>query len=98
MKLTYPQQCAIRKLTERDWQTAFAMCLPAATLIALEKRGMVKRRRIAHSYYDSTDYEWSLILSNVRGEVSPLASGGADAPASDVPEVPQARGLTPPRC
>jgi hypothetical protein len=24
----------------------------------------------------------------------PLASGGADAPASDVPEVPQGRGLS----
>jgi hypothetical protein len=35
------------------------------------------------------------ILSNVPDEVSPLASGGADAPASDVPEVPKARGLTP---
>lgn len=68
MKLTYPQQCAIRKLTESDWQTAFSMCLPASTLIALQKRGMVKRRRVAHSYYYSTDYEWSLIESNASRE------------------------------
>jgi hypothetical protein len=37
-------------------------------------------------------------LANVGGQMPPLASGGADAPASDMPEVPQGRGLSGPLC
>ena len=35
---------------------------------------------------------------NVRGQMPPLASGGADASASAVPEVPKGRGLSGPLC
>ena len=61
MKLTYPQNEAIRKLKGAPWQTAWKLHLQASTFIALEKRGIVKRRRVAHTLYDSTDYEWALV-------------------------------------
>lgn len=66
--LTYPQQCVVRKLRERPWQTAWELNYPIATLKALEKRGIVERKQVEgrRRFFENDDYHWALKPNDER--------------------------------
>lgn len=67
--LTYPQRDVLRKLAKQPWTTAFELHAKYTTMRALEKRGLVQKRRKAGQTYliFNNDYwEWAFTEAGER--------------------------------
>lgn len=64
IKLSYPQQQIVAKLKAKEWRTAFQLRASMRSMEALERRGIVERRKRDGKFHwtqgDDTTYEWNL--------------------------------------
>lgn len=89
-KLTYPQTYALRRLKTDEWITAWDIHATSATLIALERMGLVERKKVVEyiTGYDNTDYGWRLKASAADSVGRASSQGAALIPKTHSPSAP----------